>query len=100
MQIINHIVIKDGEARIERKPYLKAEMVARMYIDGDHSIEDVMQHYELEPAEVHAAIAYYYDNRDALDAAYQAAIEEIRGNAMSLTALEAKLRSRSDPTSS
>jgi hypothetical protein len=41
MQMTNHIVIKDGQARIEGKDHLKAEMVARMYTDGSYTIEQV-----------------------------------------------------------
>jgi uncharacterized protein (DUF433 family) len=80
-----------GEARIERKPYLKAEMVARMSVDGDYTIEAVMEHYDLTPAEVHAALAYYYDHRDVLDAKHQAALDEIHENAITFEKFRAKL---------
>lgn len=91
MQIISHIIMIDGEARIERKPHLKAEMVARMFINGDYSIEEVMQHYDLTPSEVHAALAYYYDNRPALDAAYGAALEQIEQSALTLETFKARV---------
>ena len=93
MQVASHIVIKDGEARIEGKEYLKAEMVARMYVDGESSIEEVMAHYGLTAAEVHAALAYYYDNRAELDAATAQVLDEIRANAMTLDKFKAKLAS-------
>ena len=91
MQIINHIVMKDGQAHIEGKEHLKAEMVARMYTDGDYSVEDVMAHYVLTAAEVHAAIAYYYDNQTALDAAYNETLAEIQANAMTLEKFKQKI---------
>ena len=94
MQIVNHIVLKDGQARIEGKEHLKAEMVARMYVDGDATIEEVMAHYGLEAAEVHAAIAYYYDNQEALDAAHERALAEIHENAMTLKQLQANIYAR------
>ena len=94
MQIISHIVMKDGQARIEGKEHLKAEMVARMVVDGDYSIEDVAAHYGLTPAEVHAAIAYYYDNRAELDAAHERVIAEIHENAMMLEAFKARIAAR------
>jgi uncharacterized protein (DUF433 family) len=94
MQITNHIVMKNGEAYIESKDHLKAEMVARMYVDGDYSIEAVMEHYGLTAAEVHAAIAYYYDNREALDAAHNNTLTEIRENAMTLEKFKARLSHR------
>jgi uncharacterized protein (DUF433 family) len=94
MQIINHIVMKDGQARIRDKEHVKAEMVARMYISTDYTIEAVMEQYNLTAAEVHAAIAYYYDNQEALDAAREAILSEIRENAMTLEKFKAKLAAR------
>jgi uncharacterized protein (DUF433 family) len=94
MQIINHIIIKDGEARIEGKDHLKVEMIARMYVEGDYSIEDVMTQYGLTAGEVHAAIAYYYDNRAELDAAYVDTLKEIRQNAMTLEKFKTKLAAK------
>jgi len=94
MQITNHIVMKDGQARLAGKEHLKAEMVARLYVDGDQSVEAIMEHYDLTAAEVYAAIAYYYDNRAALDAAYEQTLAEIRANAMTLEKFKAKLASR------
>lgn len=94
----SHIVIREGQAWIEGKEHLKAEMVARMYVDGDYTIEEVMTHYGLSAGEVHAALAYYYDNREALDAAHEAALLEIRENAMTLEKFKAKLAARSHPS--
>lgn len=96
MEMINHIVIKNGKAYIAGKEYLKAEMVARMYVDGDYSIEQVMEHYGLSAAEVHAALTYYYDNQPALDAAHQKALDEIHANAMNLDTFKAYLASKDD----
>ena len=94
MQITNHIVIRDGQARIEGKEHLKAEMVARMYVDGNATIDAVMEHYGLTAAEVHAAIAHYYDNRQALDAAYEQTVAEIRENAMTLEKLKERINAQ------
>lgn len=94
MQIVNHIVMKDGQARIEGKEHLKAEMVARMYVDGGAAIEQVMEHYGLEAADVHAAIAYFYDNQEELDAAHERTLAEIHENAMTLNKLQAKIKAR------
>ena len=83
MEVIQHIEIRDGRGYINRRN-LKAEMVARMYIGTDYSIEDVMGHYNLSAAEVHAALAYYYDNRAALDAQHNAAVAWAKANATTL----------------
>ena len=94
LQLINHIVIRNRQAYIEGKPHLKAEMVARMYIDGDYTIEDVMAQYGLAAAEVHAALTYYYDNRTELDAAHERVVAEIQENAMTLEKFKAKVADR------
>jgi len=94
MEIINHIVMIDNEARISRLPHLKAEMVARMYVDGDYSIDSVMEHYKLTAGEVHSAVAYYYDNQQSLDEAYREALAEVHKHAMTLDKLRDELRAR------
>ena len=77
--IKDYIVFKDGEARIAGKAHLKAELVARMHVSGDAPIEYVMEHYGLTRAQVHAALAYYYENQQALDEAYEASWAESQG---------------------
>ena len=93
-KIMSHLVMKDGQGRIKGKEHIKAEMVARMYVGTDYEIEDVMAQYNLTAAEVHAAIACYYDNQEALDAAHEAVLSEIRDNAMTLDKFKAKIAHR------
>lgn len=93
MEVVHHIEIRDGRAYI-RGTNKKAEMVARMYVGTDYSIEDVMAQYNLSAAAVHAAIAYYYDNQDVLDARHQAAREWADENALTLDAFKARIESR------
>jgi uncharacterized protein (DUF433 family) len=71
MQLITHLFIQDDQAYIVGRGHLKAEMVARMYVDGDYRIEDVMEHYQLSAAAVYAALSYYYDNRAELDRVHE-----------------------------
>ena len=77
--IRDYIVFKDGEARIVGKEHLKAELVARMHVSGKASIDYVMEHYGLTRAQVHAALTYYYENQQALDAAYDQSWAESKG---------------------
>lgn len=76
--IKDYIIIKDGTARILGKEHLKAEVVARMHIGGNASIDEVMEHYNLSRAQIHAILAYYYENQTELDAAYEAAFNDPR----------------------
>ena len=68
--IKDYVVLKEGEARIAGKEHLKAELVARMVVNGKRDISYVMEHYGLTRAQVHAALTYYYENQLALDEAY------------------------------
>jgi uncharacterized protein (DUF433 family) len=85
--------------RIKGKAHLKAEMVARMVVDGDASIQQTMEHYGLTEAEVHAALTYYYDNREELDRTHDAILAEIRANAPTLQSSKATLAARTQPDS-
>jgi uncharacterized protein with von Willebrand factor type A (vWA) domain len=79
---------------IKGKEHLKAEMVARMVVDGDATIQQTMDHYGLSEAEVHAALTYYYDNRLELDRVHDAILAEIRANATTLQSFKARLAAR------
>lgn len=77
--IKSYIVFKDGEARIAAKEHLKAEIIARMHVDGKASVEAVMEHYGLSRAQVYGALAYYYENQTLLDEAYEKSWTESKG---------------------
>lgn len=94
MQIINHIEIRDGKAYIAGREALKAEMVARMVVDGEYSVQETMEHYELSAGEVHAALAYYYDNRAELDLAREKQGQRIEKYALNASEHLQELRSR------
>ena len=93
MEVINHIEIRDEQAYI-RGTNKKAELVARMYVGTEYSIEAVMEQYNLSAAQVHAAIAYYYDNQEMLDARHQQAVRWAEENALTLDKFKAKIASR------
>ncbi|MEQ8672097.1 MAG: DUF433 domain-containing protein [Aggregatilineales bacterium] len=77
--IKDYVMFKDDEARIVDKEHLKAEVVARMYVNGKASIEEVMAQYGLSRAQVHAALAYYFENQAVLDALYEKSWAESKG---------------------
>lgn len=94
MDVINHIALRKGQAYIQRKPHLKAKIVARMYIWENQSIEQVMEHYDLSASEVHSAIAYYYDNQEPLDAEYEQALAKVHDQVLTLDKLKDKIAER------
>ncbi len=93
MQIVNHLEIRDGTAYIVGRN-VKAKMVARMYIWEHAAIEDIMEQYNLAPAEVHSAITYYYDNQDALDSEYEQNIATLNHSGTSFNDFKQKIGAR------
>jgi hypothetical protein len=73
-----HIVLKNGVGYLADYPHLKAHLVAQMHIHGKNSIEAVAEHYQIDLADVYAAIAYYYDNQQAIEDRISTAIENAR----------------------
>jgi hypothetical protein len=70
-----YLEFQGREAVFINHPHLKAELVARMHVNGGATIEEVMEHYNLSRAEVYAALTYFYDNQEVLDARYAEALE-------------------------
>jgi uncharacterized protein (DUF433 family) len=100
-----YIVMRDGEARIAGNEHLKAEYVARRYVNGGDPVEKVMEHYGLSRAEVHAALAYFYENQETLDLEYQEAWEESRRHgakthAERVAEIEARMKREREESSS
>ena len=64
---VSHIELIDGKAYIAGR-MLKVRVVVGMYVHAGATIEQVMTQYSLSAAEVHAALAYYYDHQAAFEA--------------------------------
>lgn len=97
LQMINHVRIEENVAYVRAHGQLKAEMVARMHTDEGCSIQEVMAHYQLTAAEVHACLTYYYDNQAILDAEERKVRAEIKANAIKGSQQLQKLRARQKP---
>ena len=56
----------------EGRPFVRGKRVTVHRIGIAHSqgltLEEIVENWDLEPAEVHAALAYYLANREAIDA--------------------------------
>jgi hypothetical protein len=73
-----HIVKKaDEPARLESHPRTRVAMLVADYLWRGWSAEEIVRHYPyLTLAEVHAALGYYFDHREEIDAEL---LEESRG---------------------
>lgn len=64
-----HIQKIPGQAAcLERIPRVRVAQIIMDYLAHGWSVEELCRHYPyLQPAEAHAAMAYYFDNREEID---------------------------------
>jgi uncharacterized protein (DUF433 family) len=70
----NHISktpgFRQGEPHITGR-HISVEFIADLYINHDLSAEDIASNQDLALAQVHAALAYYYDHPEEIGAIWQ-----------------------------
>ena len=65
-------------ARLARHPRVRVAQIVMDYLAHGWSAEEICrQHSYLRPAEVHAAMAYYYDHREEVDDEIRREMDEI-----------------------
>jgi uncharacterized protein (DUF433 family) len=74
-----HIIKNDAEAaRLAGHPRTRVAMIMMDYVGRGLGAEDIVQHYPyLRLAEVHAAMAYYHDHPDEIDAEIQDELDQL-----------------------
>ncbi len=71
-----HLTIdEDGTARIEQTRYKVIHLAGEHHHYGWSAEEILRQHPDLRPAQVHAALTYFYDHRDQMVEQMQAEAE-------------------------
>ena len=83
ISIYPHIVKEpDSPARLESHPRTRVAMIVMDYLGRGLGPEDIVRHYPyLALAEVHAAMAYYHDHQEEIDAEIQAELDQLNGSA-------------------
>jgi hypothetical protein len=78
-----HIVKTPGSpAHLESHPRTRVAMIVMDYLGRGLGPEEIVRHYPyLTLAEVHAAMAYYHDHQQEIDAEIQAELEELNRTA-------------------
>ncbi|MEW6161525.1 MAG: DUF433 domain-containing protein [Verrucomicrobiota bacterium] len=60
--------IRGEPARLERHPRTRVAMIVSDYLWRGWSAEEIVRHYPyLTPSEVHAALTYYFDQREEIE---------------------------------
>lgn len=65
-----HITKLVGQpAHLERLPRIRVAQIAADHLGNGWSAEEIVRQYpHITPAEVHAALGYFFDHRDEIDA--------------------------------
>src|SRR5262245_52830786 len=89
--------IEGSSARLKRLPRVRVAQIVIDYLNHGWSADEICIHYpHLKPAEVHSAMAYYFDHQSEIDdeiAEEQQLIDESRRTAKP-TDVELRLRSQ------
>ncbi len=74
-----HVVkIEGAPARIERMPRIRVAQIVMDYLFQGWSPEEICNQYpHLRPAEVHSAMAYYFDNQPEIDNEIEEEIKQV-----------------------
>jgi uncharacterized protein (DUF433 family) len=70
-----------------------------LWHQGGMSVAEMVENFSLTPGQAHAALSYYYDHRDEIDALIRQEVDhaaEFRagGNAVDVAALKARIQAR------
>ncbi len=80
MSIAYPYVVKEGDspARLESHPRTRVSMIVMDYLARGLGPEDIVRHYPyLKLAEVHAAMTYYHDHQEEIDAEIQTELDQL-----------------------
>jgi uncharacterized protein (DUF433 family) len=93
-----HIVKNNGSAaHLASHPRTRVAMIVMDYLSRGLGPEDVVRHYPyLKLAEVHAAMSYYHDHQEEIDAEIQAELDQLENesNPNSRSAVWLKLKAK------
>jgi uncharacterized protein (DUF433 family) len=94
---VQHVEIVDGQPVVGTQN-VKVKMVVNMYLRGDAGLNAVMEHYNLNAAEIYAALAYYYDNQTEFDRQYHDDVKLLKRVGQAADEHLAHLRTRQGKT--
>lgn len=87
---INHIELVDdgfgGKEPVVVGTKITVHEIAAMFVLQHSSVEWIVENFDLTPAQIYAAISYYYDHQDQIDREIAEADEHIRTVGKSLQA--------------
>ena len=93
-----HILkVSGAPARLERLPRVRVALIMADHLGNGWSAEEIIHQYPyLKPAEIHAAFAYYFDNRSEIDAELAAELDAVERTAETISPLRMRLLASRD----
>ncbi len=91
--VVHILIDEDGSARTINGR-VKVKMIVQKHLLGGESVQAIAAHYEIDLANVYAALAYYYDNKAEIDAEISRDEALIQQVGVSGADLKAKIRQR------
>lgn len=67
---VSHIMIDAQGVPRTLQRRVKVKMIVQRYLFAEEALDLIAADYGLSLADVHAALAYYYDNQTAMDVAF------------------------------
>lgn len=94
---INHIVMVKDKPTIAGTR-LRVMDIAAMVEAGGATVEWILENYDLHPAQVYAALAYYYDHQAEIDEQRRDEDQRVRERAIDSDVHIARIRARTTAT--
>ena len=94
MTPVVHILIDENGTPRTVNQRVKVAMIVQKHLIGDASVDGIAAHYGIDLADVHAALAYYYDNKSAMDIDFARAEADVKRVGISGAELRSKVEQR------
>lgn len=91
---VEHIALRENGTPYIVGKGVKVAYIANLFTRYNWSIETIATEHDLSVADVHAALAYYYDHKDELDSAINAGNDIAKQNGISIDDLRHRVRNQ------
>lgn len=94
---VEHIALRENGSPYVAGTGVKVANIATYALLHHWSIDKIAEELEITPAQIHAALAYYYDHKEEIDQAIKAGDELARQIGTSFQDLRQRIESQTPP---
>jgi uncharacterized protein (DUF433 family) len=91
---VEHIALRENGTPYIIGKGVKVAYVANLFTRHNWSIETIAAEHDLSVADVHAALAYYYDHKDEIDPAIKVGDDLAKQNGTSIDELRLRIQNQ------